>query len=138
MNDQRDQRTLTTADLAAAADPATRVPEQREGERSTGAYNAAKNGDGSEQLAALFTPEVATDFRNRWNTVQSSFVDDPKDAVRHGDELVAQVMKSLAETFSNERTRLEEQFQTADQTSTEELRLAFRRYRSFFERLLSL
>lgn len=138
MNDQREQRTLTTADLAAAADPATRMPEERADARSTGAYKAAQNADGNEQLAALFTPEIATDFRNRWNAVQSSFVDDPKDAVRHGDELVAQVMKSLAETFSNERTRLEEQFQNADQTSTEELRLAFRRYRSFFERLLSL
>jgi hypothetical protein len=70
--------------------------------------------------------------------VQSSFVDDPKLAVRHGDELVAQVMKSLAESFSKERAQLEGQFERPDEVSTENLRVALRQYRSFFERLLSL
>jgi hypothetical protein len=60
-------------------------------------------------------------------------VDDPKKAVREGDELVAQVIKSLAETFAKQRAALE-----GEQGSTEELRLALRRYRSFFDRLLSI
>jgi hypothetical protein len=88
-----------------------------------------------EQLVPLFLPDVAKDFRSRWDAIQISFVDDPRQAVRQGDELVAQVMKSLAETFSNERVKLEAQ---ADKASTENLRIALRRYRSFFERLLSL
>jgi len=52
--------------------------------------------------------------------------------------LVAQVMKSLAETFSNERAKLEAQVDQTDKASTENLRVALRRYRSLFERLLSL
>ena len=47
-------------------------------------------------------------------------------------------MKSLAESFSSERAKLEGQVDPADKASTEDLRVAFRRYRSFFERLLSL
>jgi hypothetical protein len=87
-------------------------------------------------LAPLFAEDVASDFRSRWDVVQRGFVDDPKKSVREGDELVAQVIKSLAETFSGQRAALEDD--RADQASTENLRLALRRYRSFFERLLSI
>ena len=90
------------------------------------------------QLAPLFLPEVSKDFRAHWDAVQIGFVDDPKRAVREADELVAQVMKSLAETFSKERAELEGQVDPAEQASTENLRIALRRYRSFFQRLLSL
>src|SRR5450631_2570343 len=89
-------------------------------------------------LAPLFAEDAASDFRSRWDVVQRGFVDDPKDAVRAGDELVAQVIKSLAETFSNQRSALEGELNQADQSSTENLRLALRCYRSFFERLLTI
>jgi hypothetical protein len=89
-------------------------------------------------LAPLFAQDVATDFRSRWDAVQRSFVDDPQDAVRAGDELVAQVIKSLAETFSDQRSALEGEVNQTEKSSTENLRLALRRYRSFFERLLSI
>jgi len=92
----------------------------------------------NEPLAALFEPEVAKDFRSNWDGVQSGFVDDPRQAVRQADELVAQVMKSLAGTFGAERAKLEGQVDPSDKASTEDLRVALRRYRSFFERLLSL
>ena len=81
---------------------------------------------------------MAKEFRSRWDAVQSGFVDDPGQAVQHADELVAKVMKSLAETFSRERAKLEGQVNATDKASTEDLRVALRRYRSFFERLLSL
>jgi hypothetical protein len=92
----------------------------------------------SEELAALFDGDVSQDFRTRWTEVQGSFVDDPKLAVQHADELVAQVMKSLAESFAKQRASIEADVGGADQASTENLRVALRRYRSFFERLLSL
>ncbi len=92
----------------------------------------------SERLDPLFSPDLAQDYRSRWTAVQSSFVDDPRRAVQQGDELVAQVMQSLAETFADERDKLEEQLGQTDDASTETLRVALRRYRSFFERLLSL
>ena len=91
-----------------------------------------------ERLAALFPQEVANDYRSRWDVVQRGFVDDPRQAVRQGDELVAQVLKNLSESFSNERATLEGQLGKADQASTETLRVALRRYRSFFERLLAV
>lgn len=90
-----------------------------------------------KQLAPLFLPDRAKGFRSRWDAVQRGFVDDPRQAVRQGDVLVGQVMKSLAETFSNERATLEGQHDQTDKASTETLRIALRRYRSFFERLLS-
>jgi hypothetical protein len=89
------------------------------------------------ELAPLFLPDVAKEFRSRWDTVQRGFVDDPRQAVRQGDELVVQVMKSLAETFSHERATLEGQVNQTGKASTETLRIALRRYHSFFERLLS-
>ena len=90
------------------------------------------------KLAPLFTNEAATDFRSRWDLVQRSFVDNPQEAVHAGDELVAQVIDSLTETFSIQRSQLESELKQTDPSSTENLRLALRRYRSFFERLLSI
>ena len=62
-----------------------------------------------EKELPAFLPDVAKEFRSRWDTVQGGFVDDPGQAVRQGDKLVVQVMKSLAETFSHERATLEDQ-----------------------------
>jgi hypothetical protein len=90
------------------------------------------------QLAPLFTQDAATDFRSRWDVVQRSFVDNPQDAVRAGDELVAQVIQSLAETFASQRSELEGAHEHTEVSTTENLRLSLRRYRSFFERLLSI
>jgi hypothetical protein len=130
------KRTLTTADLAASANAANtrEVGTDREvlpevaPERTRAAPPTRQ-----ESLAPLFPEALAGEFRARWNIVQQGFVDDPKNAVRQGDELVAQVIKSLAETFSTQRAAVE-----GEKDSTEELRLALRSYRSFFERLLSI
>jgi hypothetical protein len=91
-----------------------------------------------KSLDPLFTVDTATDFRSRWDVVQRGFVDDPQEAVRAADELVAQVTKSLEETFSNRRAALEGELHETEQASTENLRLALRSYRAFFERLLSI
>jgi hypothetical protein len=139
MNIELKERSLTTADLAAAAEiPTAQLEVGRDLKESVIANKTSNAEKEGEQLAPLFLPDVAKDFRSRWDAVQSSFVDDPRQAVRQGDELVAQVMKSLAETFSSERAKLEGQVNQTDQASTEDLRVALRRYRSFFKRLLSL
>jgi hypothetical protein len=67
-----------------------------------------------------------------------AFVDEPRRAVEEADSLVAQVIKRLSEVFADERTNLERQWDRGDQISTEDLRIALRKYRSFFDRLLSL
>ena len=46
-------------------------------------------------------------------------------------------MRRLAETFSQERQQLESQWDRDGDVSTEDLRVALQRYRSFFDRLLS-
>jgi hypothetical protein len=76
-------------------------------------------------------------FTNRWQEIQTSFVDQPRDAVAEADALVADLMQRLAASFSQERERLEAQWDQGDDVSTEDLRVALTRYRSFFDRLLS-
>jgi hypothetical protein len=48
------------------------------------------------------------------------------------------VMQQLSEGFANERSGLEKQWDRGDNVSTEDLRIALKRYRSFFDRLLKL
>ena len=83
-------------------------------------------------------PSDQTDrFTSRWQEIQTSFVDEPRDAVAEADALVADLMQRLAASFSQERERLEGQWDRGDDVSTEDLRVALTRYRSFFDRLLS-
>jgi hypothetical protein len=89
-------------------------------------------------MAPLFSREEAGQLRTRWEEVQIGFVDEPRQSVERADELVAQVMRRLAEVFSEERGQLENQWTRGDDVSTEDLRVALRRYRSFFDRLLSV
>ena len=85
----------------------------------------------------LFPDDELHNFRTRWDEVQNSFVDEPRHAVEQADSLVANVVKRIAEQFSTEREKLENQWGKGDNVSTEDLRQALRRYRSFFDRLLS-
>jgi len=94
-----------------------------------------------QQLEAhtpLFVNEDASGFRTRWSGIQTGFVDEPRRAVEEADSLVGEMLKRLADGFASERQQLESQWDTNDQVSTEDLRVAMQRYRSFFERLLAL
>jgi hypothetical protein len=141
-------RPLSTADLAAAG---RRPPEQfdspdtGEGQMKTKRMDApmtrereSEASHAGERLEALFPPEMAERYRSRWAAVQSSFVDDPRGAAKQGDELVAEVLKSLAESFAREREQLDRHLSESGEAATETLRVGLRRYRSFFDRLLSL
>jgi hypothetical protein len=86
----------------------------------------------------LFAQNDALDFRSRWEKIQIGFVDEPRTAVVNADELVANAIKRLAEVFAAERQKLEAEWGKTDNVSTEDLRVALRRYRSFFDRLLSV
>ena len=149
---REDERTLSTADLAgvneaaqareerdlAQADRGDRMTQVETRQRETRQQAAGSASTQAEPLAELFPQDVAGGFRSRWDAVQIGFVDDPKQAVKQADELVAQVMKSLAESFSRQRSNIEGAGQGGDEASTESLRVALQRYRSFFHRLLSL
>ena len=131
---------LTTADMVAAAEnaPAERqrevnlqVPSARPMSRQPDAWS-------EEGTAPLFDQGEAEEFRSRWNTIQTGFVDEPHRAVEQADELVAAAMKRLAGIFADERANLEREWANGEDVSTEDLRIALRRYRSFFDRLLSV
>ncbi len=118
------QERLTTADFAKAADQ--QPVERRAEDRSM------------REHAPLFAQNEAGDFRTRWTDIQASFVDEPRQSVEQADTLVAEVMQRLATVFADERKRLEQQWDRGGDTNTEELRLALQRYRSFFDRLLTM
>ena len=91
----------------------------------------------SEPMPLFSEPEMG-DFRSQWSKLQTGFVDEPRRTVEDADKLVASVMQRLAEGFANERSELEKQWDRGDNVSTEDLRVALQRYRSFFDRLLKL
>jgi hypothetical protein len=88
--------------------------------------------------AQLFVPSEAQDLRTKWEKIQIAFVDEPRKAVRDADELVAFATKRLADIFAEERSQMERDWDRGDDISTEDLRVALRRYRSFFDRLLAV
>jgi hypothetical protein len=131
---------LTTASLAGigARPEARAVTASGSGVRVVSSAGAAAAPALDERAAPLFSLEEAKDFRARWDAIQVSFVDEPRRTVEQADNLVAVAMKRLAEMFAAERAKLEGQWDRGDDVSTEDLRLALRRYRSFFGRLLSV
>ena len=91
-----------------------------------------------EPLEPLFEDDESKKFRTQWLSIQSKFVDNPRESVREADELVASVLKSVTMSFHNRRSSLEKEWNSGGNVSTEDLRVALKRYRSFFDRLLTL
>jgi len=86
----------------------------------------------------LFPNEELVGYRTQWEAIQTGFVDQPRAAVAQADALVSQLVTRLTDVFTRERSTLEGQWSTGDNVSTEDLRIALTRYRSFFHRLLSM
>jgi hypothetical protein len=156
------EESLSTRDLASTpADDTGRTTDQREevgtepregavatadqpAAQSTNA--AAESGDvtahapqreADDDDTPLLPQDQGTEFQGRWESIQTTFVDDPRDAVENADALVAELMQRLADGFARERERLEGQWSRGEDVSTEDLRVVLQRYRSFFRRLLS-
>jgi hypothetical protein len=104
------------------------------GQTETGADRQPDGGEG--QRTTLIEPERAERYNGRWNELKSEFVDDPRRAVRGANQLVGEVLDELEELFRGQRANLEQGLDS-EQTTTEDLRVALGRYRSFFDRLLS-
>lgn len=94
-------------------------------------------GAGAAGTGPLLDTADTEGFRARWTDVQTGFVDAPRRSVEQADALVAELMQHLAKSFADERSRLESQWDRGEDIPTDDLRDAFQRYRSFFERLLS-
>jgi hypothetical protein len=91
-----------------------------------------------ERGVPLLTEGRTAEFRQRWEDCQRGFVDEPRESVERADELVADLIRDLVSQFSTERARLEEQWSQGQEVSTDDLRFALQRYRSFFNRLLAV
>ena len=110
------------------------MSDERERQNDT----AVSNGDvGTNDERGFLPSSRMTSLRGRWSDIQAEFVDNPRDSVKDANTMVAAVVKELTETFSRERERLESQWNRDEQPDTETLRVAFQRYRSFFDRLLA-
>lgn len=117
------QEEITTADLT--------------GSRSEENSREAQHDERATTNDPLLPADAGEDFRDRWQEIQVGFVDEPQQAVREADGLVAELMQTLAGTFADERARLEGEWERGAQVSTEDFRQALQHYRSFFQRLLS-
>jgi hypothetical protein len=141
---------MSTADIAGRRDDRLQM-DDRERRAAEPAMASEATGDAASHLpaeaaeagsvaadrrSALLAASDSDRFRERWGDVQTHFVDAPQEAVQNADALVAELMQHLAETFAGERENLEQQWTRGEDVSTEDLRVALMRYRSFFDRLL--
>jgi hypothetical protein len=142
-----EQEHLATSDLAA-------IPLRRDGHDEADSSRASqpatepspasdrpdKSGSSASRAGSLELLDRGDreSFQDRWDTIQTGFVDEPRRSVEQADALVAEAMKRLAEIFAQERQSLESQWGEGTSVSTEELRVALQRYRSFFQRLLTV
>jgi len=138
------EQELTTSDIAHGNDPVDEpTTREREDGRQTveGAASGTERGQAAGEADTTTEPLLSSDaadkYQGRWHGIQTGFVDEPRNAVREADALVAELMQELATGFSQARETLEAQWDSGDDVSTEDLRVALTRYRSFFERLLS-
>ena len=143
MSDLLLEENLTTADIARPAtlqqEPAATMghdPDQAD-RADTQPIQPSAATTSITDAGPLFPDDELNNFRARWKEVQTSFVDEPRQAVEQADSLVANVVKRVAEQFAAERATLEDQWGKGDNVSTEDLRQSLKRYRSFFDRLLS-
>lgn len=134
MMDEENARRMDDDVIDASAEPVGN--ERRMDERAS--ENRTPTTATEDELVPLFEEESAEKFRTRWLAIQSKFVDDPGESVKQADTLVADVIEGITSNFANRRGTLEQQWRGGGTTSTEDLRIALKQYRSFFNRLLSL
>ena len=161
-SEQSDASTTTETSMSptAAADPGWQRQADEFAENRTeraGAYPSPAQADSANSTAggpeglddpqasaqsstdtSLFPETDLAALRRGWDGVQASFVDDPKRCVEQADGLVSDVVEQLSKGFAEARSRLEQQWSRGEQASTEDLRVALKRYREFFDRLLAV
>lgn len=140
------EREAETMQEANEPESEARPSSEEDGRSRDAAADAQRPGDEpkmspaqaeDDERAPLLPGDDAERFRRRWEDLQAGFVDEPRQKVEEADELVGELMRQLTAGFSEERSSLESQWDSGENVSTEDLRVALTRYRSFFNRLLS-
>lgn len=129
------QHAQAVATDATPAEPVAQEPTPAHTPQPENGHNAETSHHESE---SLFGGVDLSGLRSRWDDVQAAFVDDPRECVQKADRLVSDVVDQLTTGFAEARSRLEEQWSRGQEASTEDLRQALKRYREFFQRLLSV
>jgi len=119
INDQPDESALAYDDEAQQEPVVTGSPQQQ------------------ETRTKLFEEHEAEQFRTQWREVQAGFVDEPRSAVREADSLVGKMLDDLKRHIDEQKRALNGDWDS-DGKDTEELRLAFQRYRGLFDQILSV
>jgi hypothetical protein len=138
--DGTDPSTAPTDSSADQAEPLTTTTESSTAPTKSSTTVADTSAAGAETPTeeTLFAEDELSRLRSRWDDVQSAFVDDPRECVQKADALVSDVVERLTTGFTEARSRLEARWAQGEEASTEDLRLAVRRYREFFQRLLAV
>jgi hypothetical protein len=126
------EQSISTADIVGSTEPTS-----ADGQRPETPNDGTNEVESREQQTPLIGGERGRSLLESWTTIQAGFVDSPRDAVQQADSLVAEVMQDLARSFAEERSHLEQQWDSGADVQTEDLRVALQRYRSFFQRLLA-
>jgi hypothetical protein len=92
---------------------------------------------GTDVDLPLLEPDQAADFERRWEELQAGFVDQPGRALYDAEQLITDLMQAISSSLAAGRSQRETVPEGLDSASTEDLRLAFVRYRSLFQRLIS-
>jgi len=122
--------TLVVDDPIPAAEPSYKT-------NTTVTKPAAKNNTNTEPAGSLLAPSAVEDLRQQWESILAGFIDEPREAVKDADALVASAIKKLTETCTEARNKLESQWSRGE-ASTEDLRIALKRYRAFFQQITAL
>jgi hypothetical protein len=142
LRNERAEQNLTTEDIASERtrnEPQLVNREIPTEDKVETVRDSEVSRDLHQEGRSVLVPEAEMQqLRVRWEKIQIGFVDEPRQAVKQADELIASAIQQIAEQFAQERARLEKQWDRGDQVSTEDLRQALRRYRTFFDRLLSV
>jgi len=142
MNEQYFVQQANTSDIDESTDQDTNSPAVNSdhvdynapvGETITHEATPSTN---AGSLTSLLDREESEHLRSRWNEIQGKFVDEPRSAVQQADTLVSEVIEKITQMFANEHSSLEGQWNQGSDVSTEDLRKALQRYRSFFNRLV--
>jgi hypothetical protein len=136
-NEKRIDDVVDTTDTTETTDTGERIVEQQHEERHDRKPAPMPVAD-TEKYVPLFEKGETEKFRSHWLDIQSAFVDDPRAAVQKADALVEDMIQSITDNFAQRRATLENHWHNEGNVSTEDLRLAIKRYRSFFDRLLTL
>ncbi|HEY6417316.1 MAG TPA: hypothetical protein VIX41_13790 [Acidimicrobiales bacterium] len=102
----------------------------------TGRRSGVAEGDAASGVDGPLLADAAG-YQDRWYEIQTGFVDEPRHAVQSAGELLAEMMDDLTRRLTTELGAFDARPGAGDDVSTEDLRVSFQRYRSFFDRLLA-